>query len=126
MSYVFAPWAFFLMRLSLVSVTGLQVEAATSLGASPWNVIWRVFCPAVWRGGLVAFLLIYCTSLGYFITPRMLGGNTRDLAGNVIIRFLELGDFETASKIALALLFSAIPFALLFLWWNQRRSRLEG
>lgn len=123
MTFVFAPWAFFMLRLALGGITDIQIEAAATLGASPSRLVGRVLGPALLRGALLAGLLIYGSALGYFITPKMLGGNSGDLAGNAILRFMELGDFAAASTISLALLTTAIPFGLI-LWLIQHRYRL--
>ncbi len=126
MTFIFAPWSFFMLKLALDGVTTAQIEAAITLGASRTQLIWRIFFPALLRGASVAFLLIYCSVLGYFITPKMIGGNSGDLAGSVIIRFTELANFSLASKVAFDLLITTIPFALAFLWLIQRRYRIAS
>ena len=67
-----------LMVLSLVSVmeslSGQVLEAADSLGSSPWRkfveVIWPLTLPGVSAGSVLDFC--FCPSA--FITPAMLGG----------------------------------------------------
>lgn len=125
MAFVFTPWAVFIMKLALASVSEVQIEAATTLGATPYNLVLKVLGPSLMRGALLSFLLIYCSSLGYFITPKMLGGNAGDLAGNVIMRFMELADFSSATTVSLVLLATSAPFAIAFLWFIQRQQQFE-
>jgi ABC-type spermidine/putrescine transport system permease subunit I len=121
MSFVFLPWAYFILQIALGAVSQLQIEAASTLGASTGGILWRVLRPALIRGAFVAFFLVYCTSLGYFITPRMVGPNSGDLAGNIIVSFVNLGDFGIASQVALSLLLSGLPFVVVFLVVVNRR-----
>jgi putative spermidine/putrescine transport system permease protein len=120
MSFIFLPWTFFLLRLSLRGVTSLHVEAAASLGAGSRSIIIRLFIPAILRGGVISLLLVYCTSLGYFITPMMLGGNAYPLPGIYILKLIDLGSFDEASYLALVLLATTAPFATIFLYFIHR------
>ena len=102
------------------------LSAARSLGASPTRAFWTVFFPST-RVGLVAgSLLVFVLSLGYYITPVLLGG-PRDQPLAVLIdaqvtRQLDWGAAGTMS----ALVVLAILFLLALGWRVFGRAFEEG
>lgn len=69
-------------------IPAAQVRAARSLGASPSSAFWRVYAPqtvpGVVAGGLITFIL----SLGYYITPALVGGPTDQMMSNFISTYI--------------------------------------
>ncbi|MCO5131226.1 MAG: ABC transporter permease subunit [Xanthobacteraceae bacterium] len=67
-----------LMVLSIYSSVSRINEgltrAALASGAGPIAVFWRVLLPLTFPGMGAGFLLVFVTSLGFFITPTLLGG----------------------------------------------------
>jgi putative spermidine/putrescine transport system permease protein len=65
-----------------------QLRAARSLGASPLSAYWRVYfpqaLPGVGGGALITFIL----SLGYYITPALVGGPTDQMVSNFISLYI--------------------------------------
>lgn len=62
---------------SVLRVDREVLRAAESSGAGPLAVFWRVFFPMTLPGLGAGCLLVFVNSLGFFITPTLLGG-TRD------------------------------------------------
>jgi ABC-type spermidine/putrescine transport system permease subunit I len=50
------------------------VAAAAGLGASNWHIFWRIYIPLTLNGIFAGCVLIFVLSLGFFITPALLGG----------------------------------------------------
>lgn len=50
------------------------LSAARSLGAGPSRAFWEVFFPATRVGLIAGVVLVFILSLGYYITPVLLGG----------------------------------------------------
>src|SRR5215471_15783328 len=48
--------------------------AAAGLGASNWRIFWRVYLPLTLNGIFAGAVLVFVLSLGFFITPALLGG----------------------------------------------------
>lgn len=69
-------------------IPAAQMRAARSLGAPPLAAFWRVYAPqavpGVVAGGLITFIL----SLGYYITPALLGGPTDQMMSNFISTYI--------------------------------------
>ena len=74
MTHILAPF----MILPLVSVmrqiSPTYVRAARSLGASPMTAFWRVYLPQSLPGISAGVLLVFILSLGFYITPALVGG----------------------------------------------------
>src|SRR5262249_51925268 len=51
-----------------------HVRAARSLGAGPFYAFWRVYFPQTVPGIAAGCLLTFILSLGYYITPALVGG----------------------------------------------------
>jgi putative spermidine/putrescine transport system permease protein len=103
MAFLVAPMSFFILVQTLRAVPSVQVDAAICLGVSPQRLLSRFYLRVLRRPLILAFLFSFCWSAGFFITPRMIGGGTFDLLGNVIIEYANLGRFDYASTIALIL-----------------------
>jgi putative spermidine/putrescine transport system permease protein len=84
--------------------------AAEGLGASDWAVFRRVFLPLTLPGVIAGSSLVFILSLGFFITPALLGGGRVILIAILIEQqvrqFLEWG---FAAALSMLLLAAAIP-----------------
>lgn len=50
------------------------VQAAQGLGASSWRIFWRIYVPLTMNGIFAGCVIVFVLSLGFFITPALLGG----------------------------------------------------
>ena len=105
MTYVLLPY----MVLTLYSVMrGIDpglVRAAHSLGASRWQAFRRVFLPLSRPGIAGGTLLVFILSLGFFITPALMGGPTDVMIAMLIEREVEFTlNWSFASALAVILL----------------------
>jgi len=62
------------------------LQAARSLGASPWKTFVWVYAPLTAPGVAAGCLLVFIISLGFFVIPALLGG-TRDILLAQLIDF---------------------------------------
>jgi putative spermidine/putrescine transport system permease protein len=105
MTYVLLP----LMVLTLYSVMrGIDpalVRAAHSLGASRLAAFLRVFLPLSLPGVAGGALLVFILSLGFFITPALMGGPSDIMIAMLIEREVEITlNWSFASALAVILL----------------------
>jgi putative spermidine/putrescine transport system permease protein len=61
------------------------VPAAASLGARPFTAFRKVFFPLSLPGVYAGALIVFVISLGYYITPALLGSPSRQMVGQVIV-----------------------------------------
>jgi len=50
------------------------VAAAEGLGASTWRIFWRIYLPLTLPGVFAGAVIVFVLSLGFYITPALLGG----------------------------------------------------
>jgi len=50
------------------------IAAAEGLGASNWRIFWRIYLPLTLPGIFAGSVIVFVLSLGFFITPALLGG----------------------------------------------------
>ncbi len=81
-----------LMPLAILSMMPVMeriddnlIKAASTLGAKPEHAFWRIYFPLSFPGVGAAGLLVFITSLGFFITPALLGGARQTMIAQVII-----------------------------------------
>ena len=81
------------------------VRAARSLGASPFQAFVRVFLPLSMPGVGSACLLVFILSLGFYITPALLGNEQNLMISTLVVAQVnEMFNWGFASTISIALL----------------------
>jgi putative spermidine/putrescine transport system permease protein len=68
------PFAVFPLASSMRQVDNRVLMAARGLGAGPLRTFWAVFVPMTLPGIIGAAVIVFVFSLGFFITPAILGG----------------------------------------------------
>ena len=87
------------------------IDAAKSLGASPIGAFRRVFLPLSMPGVYAGVLLVFIISLGFFITPAVLGGgHDLTIATYVQEAISELNWSEATAMCVLLLLVTIVLF----------------
>lgn len=99
------------------------LRVASSLGAKPSAVVRSILIPMTLPGIVAAGLLTFLTSLGFYITPAILGGQRDLFIANLIdIEVSRLVHWEFGSALALLLVVSALAI----LGLASRFTSLEG
>lgn len=91
------------------------LQAGASLGAGPVLTFWRIFVPLSLPGVLAGCTLVFVLSLGFYITPELLGGGRTVMVSMLVSRNIELYDqWGAASAVGVVLLLAvaAIFFAV--------------
>lgn len=61
------------------------LAAAQGLGAHPVRAFWRVFAPLSLPGVVGGSILVFILSLGYYVTPRILGSPQEAMVAELIV-----------------------------------------
>ena len=102
-------------------------EAATSLGATRWRVIWHVIVPYLLPAWLTGFALAFARALGEYGSVVFISGNMpmkTEIAPLLIMTKLEQFDYAGATAIAVVMLVAAFALLLainLLQSWARRR-----
>ncbi len=103
--YTMVPYVVLTLYSVMRGIDGRLVLVARSLGASAWSAFWRVYFPLSLPGVAGASLLVFILSSGFYITPRLMGGDRDQLLASIIAYQVDvLLNFEFASAIAVILL----------------------
>jgi putative spermidine/putrescine transport system permease protein len=104
MVHVMLPYMVIVLYSAMASIDRSLIDAATSLGASPFAGFRRVFLPLSMPGTYAGTLLVFIISLGFFVTPAVLGGG-RDVTIATFVR-QEIGvlDWGAATAMSMVLL----------------------
>ncbi len=105
MVHVMLPYVVLPVFAATRQLDPMQIRAARVLGARPWLIVWKVLLPAL-RGGMAAgAVLVFVMSLGFYVTPTLLGDPTKQLVASTIGHdFSVPGAAPTAAAMSLALL----------------------
>lgn len=78
--------------------------AAASLGGSPLHVFRRVFLPLSLPGIVAGMVLVFVLTLGFYITPELLGGGRTFMVSMLVSRNIEVyNEWGAASSISVVL-----------------------
>lgn len=74
MVHIMLPFMVFPLYATLRRIDPNHAKAALGLGASPTYAFWRVYFPQSLAGLLGGVVLVFVISLGFYVTPAILGG----------------------------------------------------
>jgi putative spermidine/putrescine transport system permease protein len=74
MTHILLPFMILPLYSVMKSVPHTYVRAAVSLGSPPLAAFFRVYLPQTWPGVGAGGLLVFILSIGYYVTPALLGG----------------------------------------------------
>jgi ABC-type spermidine/putrescine transport system permease subunit I len=109
------PYAVFPIFAAMLPLDRRLDQAAESLGAGRWQRARHVIVPLTLPGTLAAALLVFIISVGFFITPVLLGGPGDRMVANLIEYYQrELVDFTTASLLAVMVTVAVSALVLVY------------
>ena len=74
MTHILLPFMILPLYSVMKSVPPTYLRAAVSLGSPPLAAFFRVYLPQTWPGIGAGGLLVFILSIGYYVTPALLGG----------------------------------------------------
>ncbi|HEX7911662.1 MAG TPA: ABC transporter permease, partial [Paraburkholderia sp.] len=73
-THILLPFMILPLYSVMKSIPPTYQRAAVSLGSHPFAAFWRVYVPQTYPGLAAGALLVFILSIGYYITPALLGG----------------------------------------------------
>ncbi|WP_371227254.1 ABC transporter permease [Roseovarius sp. 2305UL8-3] len=114
MTYVYLPLMILPIYASMERLDFSLVEAGYDLYANRWKVLRKVIFPLVKPGVVAGSILVFVPCLGAYVTPRVLGGGTQLMLGNLIeLQFGQLRNWPLGAALSLTLLM-VVMVALIF------------
>ncbi len=117
MVHIMLPFLVLPLYATMRSVDTDLVRAAVGLGSSPREAFWRVFFPMSLPGLFAGIVLVLILSLGFFVTPALLGGGrVQMLAQRIESTITVYSNWGAASALGVVLLL----LALVMIWLMNR------
>jgi len=114
MVHVMLPFLIFPLLGSMRAADPRLMRAAASMGARPVYAFFRVYLPQVLPGLMTGAMLVFIITIGFYITPALLGGPGDQMVGYYISMFTTATlNWGLASSLGLFLLvITAVLFTL--------------
>ena len=84
MTHILLPFMILPLFSVMKTISPSYVRAAKSLGANDWTAFWRVYFPQTVPGIGAGAILVFILSIGYYITPELVGGTSGIFISNRI------------------------------------------
>ncbi|MCZ4257312.1 ABC transporter permease [Sulfitobacter sp. G21635-S1] len=84
MTHILLPFMILPLYSVMATIPPAFLRAAKSLGATNWTAFWRVYFPQSVPGIGAGSILVFILSIGYYITPEIVGGTTGTFISNRI------------------------------------------
>ncbi len=105
MVHIMLPFLVLPLYASMKTVNLDLMKAAANLGASPVRAFWQIYVPLTMSGLGAGVILVFVLSLGFYVTPALLGGGRVMMWAMQIERSITLyADFGAASALGVVLL----------------------
>lgn len=109
MVHAMVPLAVMTMLPVMAGIDQRLVQAAQTLGAAPVRAFWLVYFKLSLPGVAAAGLLVFISSLGFFIVPAFLGGRQETMLAQLIItQVQELLNWSFAGALSAMMLAAAL------------------
>ena len=113
MTHILLPFMVLPMYSVMQTIPITYTRAAKSMGATNWTTFWRIYFPQSIPGIGAGSILVFILSIGYYITPEIVGGTKGVFISNRIAYHI-----SSSLNWGLAAALGAILLALvLLLYW---------
>jgi putative spermidine/putrescine transport system permease protein len=127
MVHVMLPFMILPILSVMKGIDKQLIQAARSLGAKPSTAFWRVYFPLSLPGVYAGVILVFILSLGFYITPVLLGGGKFVMIAEYIALQIQLVlKWGMGSAMAILLLITVLGLLFLFGRFIDIRKLLGG
>jgi len=124
MVHILLPFMILPLYSVMKSVPPTYLRAAVSLGSPPLAAFWRVYLPQTWPGVGAGALLVFILSIGYYVTPALLGGADDQMLSYYIAQYTNV-DINWGMACALGAVLLSATLVLYALYRHVVKSELS-
>ncbi|MGD9920087.1 MAG: ABC transporter permease [Pseudorhodoplanes sp.] len=125
LTYIFTPFAVLSIYAALERVPTSLIEAARNLGASGWQIFYRIVFPISVPGVIAGGIIVFSLAFGDFVAPVLVGGADSLMISNVVINLLGVA-FDWPMAAAIGLVIIALGLALISLsGWLEEKTQVR-
>jgi putative spermidine/putrescine transport system permease protein len=127
MTYVLLPYMVLTLYAAMKAIDPSLTRAAQALGADALYVFRRVYFPLTLHGVISGSLIVFILSIGFFITPALMGGPSDVMVAMLIERSIEITlDWPTATVMSLFLLLVTLALYAIYYRVTDIRRLMGG
>ncbi len=117
MTHILLPFMVLPLYSVMRGIDPSYMRAAMSLGSKPIPAFWRIYFPMTLPGVSAGGLLVFIISVGYYITPALVGGTDGQMISNIIaFHMQQSNNWELAAALGALLL-----VLIMVLYWVYDR-----
>ena len=121
LAHAWAAFAILPIYVSLEKIDRSLLEAATDLGDGPMMRFLRVTLPLSMPGVIAASLLVFIPTVGDYVTPKLVGGTTGIMIGNIIqSMFGKANNWPMGAALSIISMLVITAMICAFLWFTNR------
>jgi putative spermidine/putrescine transport system permease protein len=114
MIHILLPYMIMPIASVLRQIDEALPRAASGLGAVPWRVFVQIILPLSMPGIVAGVLLVFVLSLGFYITPALVGGPRDLMLSMLIAQQVDLLNWPYAACLSATLLASTLAIIAAF------------
>ncbi len=117
MTHILLPFMILPLYGSMRAMDPVYVKASSSLGANPFITFGKIYLPLTLPGLSAGAILVFIISIGYYITPALIGGVDGQMISNMIeFHMRTSNNWELASAMGGILL----AITLIIYWFYEK------
>ena len=89
MTYIMLPFMILPLYTTIRTLDPAVFQAASLCGASRTQIFFKLFLPLLGSGIAAGVLMVFVMSLGYFVTPSLLGGTSNMMLAELIAQLVQ-------------------------------------
>ena len=121
---VLLPFLVLPLFAAMLKLDRRLLQAAESMGASQARIFFRIFLPLTLPALAAGSILVFILTLGFFITPAILGGGRVPMIANMLDLLINrMPRWENAAAISTVLLVLTLLFYAAY-QWVEKKSRI--
>jgi len=115
MVHVLLPFMILPLYSVISRIDTTPLKAAISLGAKPIRAFFDVLVPQTLPGVMSGVLLVFILSIGFYITPELIGGGRDQMITQLIAKYTnELLNWGQAAALSVILLVTVLAFSVVY------------
>lgn len=113
MTHILLPFMVLPLYAVMRGIDGSYLRAAISMGSTPIGAWYKIYLPMSLPGLSAGALLVFIISIGYYITPALVGGTDGQMISNIIAFHMQVSNnWELAAALG-----SLLLILILVLYW---------
>jgi putative spermidine/putrescine transport system permease protein len=121
MANVLLPFLVLPLYAAMIRIDRRLLQVAETLGAGPMRIFWQVFLPLTLPALAASAILVFILSLGFYITPAVLGGGRVPLIANMMDLLINrFARWEIAAVVSVVLMAITLSLYGVYQWLRER------